>query len=71
MDKSAFEFWVAIFETYTLFFSNFAFTVVLGETILPKGAYRPWNHFSFFGETVLCIVNYLSSLGLEGFLSLK
>ena len=50
-------------------FSNFAFSVVFGETLLPKGAYRPWDHFRFFGKTLLCIVNYLSSLGFGGFLS--
>ena len=29
-------------------FPNFAFSAVLGETLLPKGAYRPWDHFRFF-----------------------
>ena len=68
--KSAFEFWVAIFETYRFFFvSNFAFSVVSGETLLPKGAYRPWDHFRFFGKTLLCMLNYLSSLGFGGFRS--
>ena len=49
--KSAFEFWAVIFEPYRPFL-NFAFTVVLGETLLPKGAYRPWDHFRFFGKTL-------------------
>ena len=43
--------------------SNFAFSVVFGETLLPKGAYRPQDHFRFFGKALLCMVNYLSSLG--------
>ena len=28
-------------------FPNFVFSVVVGETLLPKGAYRPWDHFMF------------------------
>ena len=46
-------------------FPNFAFSVVLGEILLPKGACRPWDHFRFFGKTLLCILNYqvLPSLG--------
>ena len=49
--------------------SNFAFSFVFGGTLLPKGAYRPWDHFRFFGKTLLCIVNSLSSLGFGRFLS--
>ena len=51
------------------FSSRFSFSVVSGETLLPKGAYRPWNHFSFLGKTLLCIINCLSSLGFSAFLS--
>ena len=46
-EKSYFEFQAAIFETYRPFFSNLAFSVVFGETLLPKCAYRPWDHFRF------------------------
>ena len=56
------------FEHIGLFFSNFAFSVDFGRTLVPKGAYRPWDHFRFFGKTLLCIVNYLSNLGFSGFL---
>ena len=63
LGKSAFEFWVANFETHRPFFSSFAFSVVFGETLLPKGAYRPWDHFRVFGKTLLCIINYLLGLG--------
>ena len=48
-------------------FPNFAFSVVFGETLLPKGVYRPWDHFRFLGKTLLCMVNYLSSLGFRDF----
>ena len=33
-------------------FPNFAFRVVLGETLLPKCAYRHWDHFRFLVKKV-------------------
>ena len=44
-------------------FLNFAFSVVLGETLLPKGAYRPWDLFSFLVKKAKHIVNHKSNLG--------
>ena len=61
-DKSAFEFGLR-FLSHIGLFSNFAFSVVFGETLLPKGAYRPWDHFSLVGKTLLGIVNYLQNIG--------
>ena len=43
IDQS-FKLWGAIFETQKPF-SNFVSYVVFGETLIPKGAHRPWNHF--------------------------
>ena len=28
-------------------FLNFSFFRVFGKTLIPKGAYRPWDHFRF------------------------
>ena len=50
-------------------FPNFAFSVVFGKTLLPKGAYRLWDFFCVLGKTLLCMANYLSSLGFWGFFS--
>ena len=45
--NSALEFGAAVRKIYILF-PNFVFSFVLGETLLPKYAYRPWDHFSVF-----------------------
>ena len=45
VDQWAFEFRAAVLHKYRPF-SNFVFFVVCGETLLPKGAYRPWDHVS-------------------------
>ena len=43
-DKSAFEFWAAVFKTCTSF-SSCVSSVDLGATLQPKYACQPWDHF--------------------------
>ena len=48
-DKSAFEFWATVIEPYKPVF-KFVFFVGLGATTIPKGAYQPWDHFSWLAN---------------------
>ena len=47
----------------TFLLINFVFPH-LGKTLLPKGVYRPWDHFSCSVNICKCIVNHKSNLGL-------
>ena len=37
-------------------FSDWAVFVVLGKMLIPKGAYRPWNHFRLLVDKTLLFV---------------
>ena len=43
-DKSAFEFWAAIFKTHRFFFPNLVFSVACGEALVLKSVYRPLDN---------------------------
>ena len=45
-DKSAFEIWAAAFKISGPF-PNYVFAVVVGETLVPKVVYRPWDITGF------------------------
>ena len=64
-DKSAFEFRAPDCEGFLLF-SNFAFSIVLGEAALPNYAYRRWDHFRSLKRKCKLMVNRKSNLGFAG-----
>ena len=48
--KSAFDFGLTLLA-HIIVFPNFTFSVVFGDTLIAKGAYRTWEHFKFWVET--------------------
>ena len=45
-DKPIFEFKAAVYATYRICLLNFVLVVVLGETLIAKRVYRPWDHLT-------------------------
>ena len=72
-DKSAFESGLLLLRHRNIFslfvLPCFSFSLAFCEALLPKGAYRPWDHFSFSVKSRLLHVNYQSDLGFQRFLS--
>ena len=58
VDEFAFDFPSTVFcEIHPC--SNFALSAILGETLLPKGAYEPWGHFQGYREVKHITINHI------------
>ena len=51
------------------FFQALCFVIALGEKLIRKGAYRPWNHVRFLETKVEMYVNYKAHVCFSGLLS--
>ena len=57
-DKSAPASFGCQFLSHMDLFPVFAFLVVLGETLIPEGAYRPWEHLICFIQNVKLAIEF-------------